>query len=90
LSSYELANPYTKCLTHRTLDVTAYCFIFALLPFSSHCFAKFYSFRVPLSYHTSAESTENKMTLLVAVQQCNRSFLAAVDQDGEASDDLNM
>jgi hypothetical protein len=24
------------------------------------------------------------------VQQCNRSFLAAVDQDGEASDDLNM
>jgi hypothetical protein len=70
----------------RTLDFTAYCFIFALLPFSSHCFAKFYSFRVPLSYHTSAEKTENKM----AVQQCKRSFLAAVDQDGEASDDLNM
>jgi hypothetical protein len=74
----------------RTLDFTAYCFIFALLPFSSHCFAKFYSFRVPLSYHTSAEKTENKMTLLVAVQQCKRSFLAAVDQEGEASDDLNM
>ncbi len=26
----------------------------------------------------------------MAVRQCKRSFLAAVDQDGEASDDLNM